>query len=237
MHKSKRLGVLAAAAAGAVLTAGLSSAAIPSDGEIVFEILRDSADIGSHKLSFRREGEDLHVNVAIDIEVGFGLLTLFEYTHTNHEVWRDGRLIRLESTTNDDGDEYIVSAKLVGETLRVEATGQKPYDAPADIIPTSYWHPHTVTQSRLLNTQTGRIVQIMVQPQGEDRILVGGEQHQATKFRVSGDLEMQLWYDPSGDPTGQLLKLAFSARGSKIDLRREQPAGKSETLQAFRSTQ
>jgi hypothetical protein len=225
------------AVAAAIFTTGISTAAIPTDGEIAFQVLRENSDIGSHSLSFRLEGNDLHVKVAIDLEVGFGPITLFEYSHRNHEIWRDGRLFSLESETNDDGDKYRVRVRRDGEKLLVKATSMESYHAPMDAIPTSYWHPETVTQTHLLNTQTGEMVEVEITPRGEESIAVGGEDRPAMKYEVSGDQDLQLWYEPSGQPIGQLLKLAFNARGSEIDYKRLQPAGETVTLQAFRASQ
>lgn len=231
------LRLLSLAAATSVLSAGLSLAAIPSDGEMAFKVLRKDSDIGTHSISFRREGEDLHVEISIDLEVGFGPITLFEYTHRNHEVWRDGRLLRLDSRTNDNGDSHEVTVRRTDDGLRVEATGIESYTAPANSIPTSYWHPDTVAQSRMINTQTGEMVDIDIEPAGEERIAVAGEIRRATKYEVSGDIDLRLWYDPEMEPRGQLLKLAFTARGSEVEYKRLQPAGATETVQAFRNRQ
>jgi len=229
--------VLIAAAVVAVLSAGLSVAAIPSDGEIAFKVLRKDADIGSHRLSFRREGDDLHVEIAIDLEVGIGPITLYEYTHRNREVWRDGRLLRLDSRTNDDGKEHEVTVRRVADGLRVEASGLEPYVAPADTIPTSYWHPETITRSRLLNTQNGEMEQVSIEAAGDEWIEVKEKRLEARKYEVSGDLKLRLWYDRTDEGVGQLLKLAFSARGAEVRYQRLQPAGETETVQAFRKAQ
>jgi hypothetical protein len=109
--------------------------------------------------------------------------------------------------------------------------------APADTIPTSYWHPDTVTRSRLLNTQNGEIEQVAIDAVGEERIDAGEEPLQAVKYEVSGDLKLRLWYDRNDGGIGQLLKLAFTARGAEINYQRLQPAGETETVQAFRNAQ
>jgi hypothetical protein len=48
---------------------------------------------------------------------------------------------------------------------------------------------------------------------------VAGSLEKAARYRVSGDLELDLWYLPNGEWAG----LEFVARGSKIRYRRNTP--------------
>ena len=196
----------------AVLLLGVvvnGSAMARSDG-LAFSVLRDGSPFGTHEISFRQDGEDLHVEVAIDLEVSLGFITLFRYEHRNHEIWRDGRLVSIETRTDDDGERYSVSGRATGKGFLVTgAEGE--ILMPSDVLPTSYWHPETVQRDRMLDTQRGRLIEVRVQPIGLER--VGGADGQtATRYRVSGDLTLDLWYDARGE----WRKLSFAARGSDI---------------------
>lgn len=198
---------VAAMAAAAPLTAALAPAR-----DIAFAILRGDAPIGHHNVSFELSGLDLIVQIAIGIEVRFAFLTLYRYQHENREVWRDGRLVALETWTNDDGTIYGVTARDTPEGLWVEGADGA-FLAPPDIIPTSYWNPATVEQSRLLDTQRGRLLEVAIEPSGVDVIAAGPSNVPVRRYAVTGDLNLDLWYTEHGE----WAKIAFEARGSAID--------------------
>jgi hypothetical protein len=186
---------------------------------LAFTVERDGALFGTHGLQFSGSAEELTVEIAIDLKVDFGPITLFRYTHRNRESWQNGRLARLETTTDDDGEAFRVIGSALPEGFRLqqgEATGP----LPTDILPTSYWHRAALDRSLWLDTQTGRLRKISVQYLGDETITVADSPEKASRYRVSGDLEMDLWYLPNGEWAG----LEFMARGSKIRYRRSTPA-------------
>ena len=137
-----------------VLGAEAAAPATSPGPALSFRVERGSDPIGTHTVSFTRKGDDLHVAIDIELAVSFGPITLFRYEHRNRETWRDGRLVALETATNDDGTEYQVSAKATEKGLEVTSSANGTFIAPAEIIPTSYWNPATVSQTQLLDTQS-----------------------------------------------------------------------------------
>ena len=216
----RRRAVRLAALVGTALALPLG-AALPTPEQIAFRVTRDGEPLGRHTLSFRRDNDELHVKIDIALEVKFAFLTLFRYRHQNHEVWRDGRLVALESRTDDDGESFWVRARATEDGLRVESADGV-YTAPGGIIPTSYWNPATVTQSQLLDTQTGAVRQVRVMPATKETVVLEGRPTPARKYRLSGDLEMDLWYSDSG----AWAKLVFVARGAEVEYSR---AGEART--------
>ena len=208
-----RRNLLAMLAAGAAMApaSGLRAALTPGN-RIAFDVLRESSSIGSHVLGFRRDGDDLLVDIDIALEVRFAFITFFRYRHRNRERWRNDRLISLNSETDDDGKAHWVRAEARGDGLRVES-GEGSYTAPADTLPTSYWNPRTVEQRQLLDSQHGRLLSVEVQPRGEDNLLLPMGLKSARQYRVAGDLKLDLWYGPRGE----WLKLAFEAKGADIE--------------------
>lgn len=211
-----RRAALCVAVAASIFGTTLNTAKAEADHEIHdalnFKVLRDGAPIGHHSIAFNQVGDELHVDVAIDLEVNFAFITLFRYEHRAKEVWRDGRLVSLESRTDDDGDLYTVSAKSTDGGLMVEGVDGR-FLAPAGILPTTYWRPETVEQDVLLDTQRGRLLTVSATPKGTEVIEAARGQLPAKRFALDGDLEADLWYDPTGD----WMKIAFSVRGSEID--------------------
>ena len=56
--------------------------------------------------------------------------------------------------------------------LQVEGSNGT-FTAPADVMPTSYWDADTVTQSRLLDTQRGRLIDVDIVPAGSETVDAG----------------------------------------------------------------
>lgn len=196
----------------AFLNAPAAQAAENADAPVYdFAILMDGSEVGRHTISFERQGEELHVRIAIDIEVSFGPITFYRYSHRNHEVWKGGQLVRLETETDDDGTEYRVLAKAGPEGLEVDGA-EESFTAPADTLPTSYWQPATPEKTQLLDTQRGRLIEVETNRLGTDQITLPGGALQAAQYKMTGDLKLQMWYGA----TGELLKIAFEARGRDI---------------------
>ncbi|GAK46511.1 conserved protein [Tepidicaulis marinus] len=176
-----------------------------------FAIEMDGRDVGRHTIAFEEIGDELHVHINIDIEVSFGPITFFRYAHENHEIWKDGRLISLETKTDDDGTLYEVSAKASEEGLAVEGPSGS-FTAPAGILPTSYWRPETTEKTQLLDTQRGRLIEVKSAKAGEEVLQLPQGAKSAERYTVTGDLKLDLWYGEEGT----LLNIAFNAKGRSI---------------------
>lgn len=190
--------------------------------EIFFTVERNGAPFGTHSLRFETTPEALTVAVAIDLKVDFGPITVFRYTHRNREVWTAGsgglRLAALDTQTDDDGATFRTSGVSLGQGFRL-TEGEAAGVLPGDIVPTSYWHRASLERRAWLDTQSGRLRQVKVQPLGPESLSVAGQSVTANRYRVTGDLEMDLWYLPNGEWAG----LEFSARGSLIRYLRQTP--------------
>ena len=127
--------------------------ASPESGEsIAFHVYRDGRPMGHHEVRFERAGEDLTVEVDILLEVQIAFITVFRYRHQNREVWRDGKLLAIDTRTDDDGKDYWLRGRASTAGFQVEGSSGS-FLAPADIMPTSYWNPETVKRRQMLDTQ------------------------------------------------------------------------------------
>ncbi|MEQ9152158.1 MAG: DUF6134 family protein [Parvibaculum sp.] len=195
-----------------------AEAAVPETSpgpDLSFRVERGGDPIGTHRISFTREGDELHVAIDIELAVSFGPITLFRYEHRNRETWRDGKLVALETETNDDGKRYTVSAIATETGLEVTSSANGTFMAPADIIPTSYWNPATLTQTQLLDTQKGRLIDVDIEETGVREADVGGRTVPVNEYRMTGDLKLSLWYSPDME----WLNVIFEARGEEVDYR------------------
>jgi len=170
------------------------ASAVPDGRRMAFELHRDGNRIGTHTLTFSRRGDDLVVDVAIDIEVKVAFITVFRYEHRNQEIWRDGRLLSLDARTNHDGDHYRVVAKATGDGLQVDGSGGR-FTAPADTISTSWWNDAYVRRDQLLDSEKGKMMQASTKVVGRGPVeIAGGRSLDATHYRTSGEVKVQTWF-------------------------------------------
>lgn len=188
------------------------AAAIPDASEIPFRVYKDERnEIGFHRLRFDRQGDETVVDVEIELDIRIGFIPVFRYRHSNREIWRGDVLQSLRSTTDDNGDRYQVRVDRSGDGYLIRRNDtQERADGP--ILPTSYWRAETVSATRLLDTQRGVFRDVTTTPVGEETVSVDGRPIAATRYRMVGALDLDLWYSQAG----QWVKLAFSARGVDI---------------------
>jgi hypothetical protein len=220
IRRGRILTTLFAAAVTGLTLIGPLRAALPRAQEIAFAVLRDGVPLGHHTVVFRREAGDLHVEIDILLEVKLLFLPVFQYRHRNHEVWRDGRLVSIETETNDDGEDFRLRGRATDAGFAVEGSGGR-FLAPADVMPTSYWHPETVERTRLLDTQRGRLIQVDIAPVGVETIAMAGRMVDARRYKVTGDLTLDVWYTAEGE----WAKITFEARGAEVAYARQEGPG------------
>jgi len=188
-----------------------TAAEVPS-GTLLYGIHHEKhGDIGSHKVSFSRSGEDLMVDVEARIKVKILFITAYRLEADRMEIWRDGRLVAYKSQTHDDGTDFAVSAEAKAGKLIIEGSDGT-VEAPGDVYPIHPWNVALTERSLLMDTKTGELLEVSVAEMGVENIEAGGQQVRARKFVVSGDLERELWYGP--DDTW--LQLRFDEDGAKI---------------------
>ncbi|WP_340109207.1 DUF6134 family protein [Pikeienuella sp. HZG-20] len=140
--------------------AGLAAPAAFAAGETAggarrYTILRGGAVVGSHTHDVRLDA-DGRVQVAIDIEMKIKVLgiTAYRYEMANRETWAGGRLLRMDSATNDDGDQDYARVKPAGDMLEIDGSAHQGAVA-GDAASTTYWTPAFLKRKLWINSQTG----------------------------------------------------------------------------------
>ena len=163
-----------------------------------FDVLRKGERFGDHSITLDQREDGLHVSVSIRLKVKFAFVTVFRYEHDNHEVWRDGRLVSLSSTTNRNGTDLFVEARRVDGGYEIETKdGTTRVEAETGLMPTSYWHPGTPDRDRLLNTQTGKVMAMSVTAGDITQVEGPGDTAiEARRYHLKSEsTEFDLWYD------------------------------------------
>ena len=205
----------------AIFLAAALLAAAPAQAEdaprdLAFDVFRKGELIGSHEIAFERSGAKLEVDVNIRLEVKLLFVTVYRYEHRNREVWREGRLLSIDTRTNDNGDELFVKGALGPQGFDVDSSAGA-YVAPADVISTSWWRFDTVSRNKLLNSQRGELMAVEVKPAGEEAVETAAGAVAARRYVVDGDAKLELWYDRDD----RLAKIRFAGSdGAPIEYRR-----------------
>ena len=170
---------------------------IPADNVLAYEVFRNDKRIGFHHMQFTRDGGEVRVDIHIELDVRLGFIPLFGYTHQNTEIWRDGVLQSLISKTDNNGKPAF--ADLVVEDGRYLVRGSRyKGNLVLPIMSTSYFDPNFVRQQSLISSQDGRLLEVEVAYLGQEQVpdIVG--QVEAHRFRLTGDLTIDIWYTEDG---------------------------------------
>jgi hypothetical protein len=184
----------------------------PLPHDIDFKVYRDGDEIGHHRVTFARQGDDVIADVDIELSVSFAGIRMFYYHHASRETWADGKLIGIISNTDNDGDEEKLNLSRKGDALQIDGTKYQGV-APGALVPTSYWFPSTIEQTQIIDSQNGRIFPCAIQKIGRETVEAGGMMIPATRYTLSEQLTMNLWYDDNGE----WVKTSFESDGSLID--------------------
>lgn len=215
------------AVGGAALAADL-----PYPSQVRYAIYRGGNVIGQHTIKFDHKGPLQIVTIDCEIDVRALGVSAYRYVHRGREEWNGGQLQSMRASTDDNGQRFSVTAEHRGGSLMVERTtpaktstaavadlGYQGPDVsreavPAGLMPTSQWNFRQVQQTALLNTQLGTVAQVQVTPAGRETVRTGGGTISATRYRYTGDLRMDQWFDDRG----RWVKGTFSAfDGSTIE--------------------
>lgn len=192
----------------------------PSAGdEIRFRVLRQGNPFGSHSVSFESGPDDsLVARTRVELRAGLGPVALFRYDLLASEIWKDGQLVSVEGELRVDGNRQSMRAARVGDALAVEGSGFRG-EAPGDIIPASHWNYAQMKGNTILSTEDGELIGVNILPQGRETVMAGGRPVEANRYRMDSDIDVDLWYDDEG----RWIKLAFQARGQRIEYILDQP--------------
>ena len=200
----------------AALMAAASVKAEPPPRDLAFDVFRKGELIGSHTIDFESNGAELEVDVDIRLQVNLLFVPVYRYEHHNRELWREGRLLRIDSRTDDDGEAFFVKGAVAPEGFRVESS-KGSYAAPEDVISTSWWNVDTVNRRKLLNSQLGELMAVEVEPAGDDEVETAAGSIPARRYVVDGEVKLELWYDHER----RLAKIRFvGSDGAPVEYRR-----------------
>ena len=183
-----------------------------------FKIYRGSGEIGTHVVKVVEEGNRTTTEVDINLKVKVAFITLYTYEHRATEIREDGKLISLSSKTDDNGTKYWTEAIREGDEIKSKSN-EGEFTLPGHVIPTTYWSYQTASQSEFLDSQTGQLWQLQIEKMGVENVTTLGGEIKATRYQMSGDQNLDIWYTDEGN----WVKLAFDYLGSTFEYKLQSP--------------
>ena len=187
---------LAAPAQSFALTIGEDPIAAYGE-QIVFDVYRKGSQVGTHELTFRRDGGDIIAETRFEVSIKVLIVPVYSYLYTSTERWRDGKLVALNASTDDNGDLSTLSVKRENGALRLSGSGGE-YTAPDGLYPTTHWNSGVKGSTQVINTITGKINDVELQRRDTAPVSTKHGEITATHYAYQGDLTTEVWYDDSG---------------------------------------
>ena len=198
----------------ALLLAIVPAAEIAAAPEVkTFTIYRDGDEIGTHVYRIAREGERVTVEIDMEISVDIAFVTVYRFTHSRREVWEGGALVSVESETDDDGEELSIQVARDAGGYRRSVNGRIDTFG-EEAGPVSFWHRDVILAARkYFSVVLDEDYEVTIEGPARRELEVGGKTYETDFYRMTGNLQRDMWFLPDGSP----LKLSFERDGSLIE--------------------
>lgn len=203
----------------AALTAAVATAQ-PAWAELTaldYDIRKEGEPIGREQVRINQQDGAATVEVQTRTRAKV-LFMEFHYDHSRREEWRDGALVRMVADTDDDGtrSRLEVSRSPSGWTLAVNG---QPSQRAGDLLPLTLWGRAVLDKRELFSVIDAKPYRVKVEPLGAETLSIGGRPVSAEHFRMTGDVERDLWYGADG----YLVRATFQRAGYAIEMVRGEP--------------
>jgi hypothetical protein len=152
-----------------------------------------------HMTIHRQDNGQVQVRCDTDIRVNL-LVRQYKYVYRGLEVWKDRRLVRFDSNTDDNGTRFIVSAVAEAGGLRVRVNNVERM-AKLETWLTSYWClPDPKLRNGLIpliDADTGKDLDARLQFVATEQRVIAGQKVAVNHYRLTGKVNVDLWYDGS----------------------------------------
>ena len=186
---------------------------------IEFNILRNDKYIGKHIFSFKKENNQTSVYSEINFEIKKFGVVLYKYHVRGTEYYKDGKLIKFNSKTNQNGKEKYVNIKLTGDDLIIDGSSFKG-NVSADYLLGTWWNHSIIKAEAQISAVSGRIIKQKVTFLGKENLNIDGKTYNTLHFNFSSSdqkldkgkkLNTDVWYDEN---TLNWVKATFKKGGN-----------------------
>ena len=185
---------------------------------IEFDIYRNNKHIGTHIFSFKK----LEGQLAVESEINFKIkklgIVFYSYHVKGTEIYKDGRLIKFNSKTNQNGKHKYVNLKLEDGEYTIDGSSYKG-KVTEDYLLGTWWNHSIVEATAQISAVSGRIIKQKVTFLGEETIELGNKSYNTLHFNFSSTdkklvkdkrLNTYVWYEKK---TLNWVKASFEKNG------------------------
>jgi len=186
---------------------------------IEFDIYRNNNLIGKHVFSFKKKDNKIEVDSKIHFKIKKLGVVLYKYHVEGTEIYQDGKLIKFNSKTNQNGKEkYVNIEKLNENELLIDGSSYKG-KAPIDYLLGTWWNHSIVKAKAQISAVSGRIIEQKVTFLGKETIKIGEKTYKTLHFNFSSTdkklakdkkLNTDVWYD---EESLNWVKASFNKKG------------------------
>ena len=185
---------------------------------IEFDIYRNKNHIGKHIFSFKRSEGQLAIESEINFEIKKFGIVLYKYHVNGTEIYKDGKLIKFNSKTNQNGKEKYVNIKLEGDEYIIDGSSYQG-KTPTNFLLGTWWNHSIVEAKAQIRAVSGRIIEQKVTFLGKETIKLGDKSYETLHFNFSSTdkklakdkkLNTDVWYD---EQTLNWVKASFEKKG------------------------
>jgi hypothetical protein len=181
-----------------VLLSAVSQARAAEEERRTFAVRVDNKPVGAHQMIIQSQDDGtVTVNSQADVTVKFALIT-YKYAFRGAEIWKEGKIRQITTSTNDNGKKHSVSAVGTKEGLSVSADGRD-FQVKGDAWATTYWKLPPENQRgpavTLFDADTGKLINAKLEKIGVEKITVMGKPVDCAHYKLSGGVQVDLWYD------------------------------------------
>ncbi len=166
-----------------------------------FRVSVDGTPRGSQSMTLLRHSDGSEVmRSTTEVVVDF-IVYRYRYASTGHETWKEGRLIHVANEADYNGDKYIIKGSATKQMLHYQVNGQSK-KAPLEIWAASYWREPDAKRVGqkvlLLDSDKGRQLTATLERLDAETIKAESASIKANRYRMRGDVEVDVWYDRHG---------------------------------------
>ncbi len=164
-----------------------------------FDVYLDAEPIGQHRfiLSEAANGRRELVSRA-DFKVQFLFIDAYRYHHVSRELWEGDCLSAIQARTEENREVTVVQGKVEKSGFTLQSPD--PGTLEPCVMGFAYWNPKMLSQSRLLNPQTGEWMASRITRLGKDRIDIRGRAIEADHYKLeAARIQLDLWYSEDQD--------------------------------------
>ena len=185
---------------------------------IEFDIYRNNKNIGKHIFSFKKSNGQLEVESEINFEIKKLGIILYKYHVKGTEFYKDGKLVKFNSKTNQNGKEKYVNMELENGQHIIDGSSYQG-KAPIDYLLGTWWNHSIVKAKAQISAVSGRIIKQKVTFLGKETIKIDDKSYKTLHFNFSSTdkklskkkkLNTDVWYD---EKTLNWVKASFNKQG------------------------